>query len=885
MSLWSRIAYAFRGDRLNQEIDEEFAAHMEEAIAAGDDPAEVRRTFGSQLRLREQSRDARIVAWLDCLRADVVFGWRQLLNRKVTTAAAVLSLALAIGACTSAFRLIDALFLRPLPVAHADRLNVLVRQIPDGNGALLTFDDFTYPNFARMRAAAKGQSELIAAGKTHRTDLTYTTDNEMEKGYVQYVSGWMFPTFELQPVLGRLFTADDDRTPGARPYAVISYNYWTRRFANDPSVLGRSVHIGGKIFQIIGVGPKSFTGTEPGTITDIFLPTMMNPDVTHDDVGWLRTLAIVNPGFPIEPLRAKLDTVSLQFETDRMKGFVGMSQHNIEMFRQMKLLIEPAASGVSRLQDDYRRALVWLGVLVALVLLIACANVANLMTAQAASRAREMALRVSIGAGRSRLVQLVLVENAMLAIFSAVLGAMFAWWAAPFVVSRINPPDNPAHLVLPADWRVLVFGSLLTLAVTLLFGLAPALRASAIQPVIALKGGEEPHSKRRSMYALIAAQVAFCFVVLFLSGLFVATFRHLSSQPLGFNADNLLLLETVTPHGQSTESWSQMAETLRAVPGVNDVAIAGWPLLSSTGAWTGSISVNAAPLTDTWGYFLSVSSGWLGVMKMPLLEGRDFNSTDSFPGEAIVNQTFVKTFFDGTDPIGRTFEKVNPLGSRQLCQVIGVVPDATYSSTHEPILPVAYVPFRQLDEKGAISPADGGTFLLRTSGINPLSLAPTLRRLVAQTNPAYRVSNVQTQRALVDNQTIREHLLSSLALFFATVALLLAAIGLYGVLNYSVLQREREIGIRIAVGARLGSIARLVTGQIFVTVFLGAAAGIALGMASVRYVQTLLFGIKGTEPTMLITPAAVLLGAALLAAIPAVLRAARIDPSTMLRAE
>ena len=547
MSFWSRITYAFRGDRLNHEIDEEFAAHIEEAIAAGNDPAEVRRTFGSQLRLREQSRDARIVAWLDCLRADLVFGWRQLLKRKVTTAAAVLSLALAIGACTSAFRLIDALFLRPLPVAHADRLNVLVRQVPDGNGALRTFDDFAYPNFARMRAAAKGQAELIAACNTHRTDLTYATDNEMEKGYVQYVSGWMFPTFELQPTLGRLFTADDDRTPGASPYAVISYNYWTRRFANDPSVLGRSVHIGSKIFQIIGVGPKSFTGTEPGTITDIFLPTMMNPDVTRDDVGWLRTLAIVNPGVPIEPLRTKLDAVSLHFETERMKGFVGMSQHNIEMFLQVKMLIEPADSGVSRLQDDYRRALVWLGVLVALVLLIACANVANLMTAQAASRAREMALRVSIGAGRSRLVQLVLVENAMLAIFSAALGAIFAWWAAPFVVSRINPPDNPAHLVLPADWRVLVFGSLLTLAVTLLFGLAPALRASAIQPVTALKGGEEPHSKRRSMYALIAAQVAFCFVVLFFAGLFVATFRHLSSQPLGFDADNLLLLETVHP--------------------------------------------------------------------------------------------------------------------------------------------------------------------------------------------------------------------------------------------------------------------------------------------------------------------------------------------------
>jgi ABC-type antimicrobial peptide transport system permease subunit len=217
--------------------------------------------------------------------------------------------------------------------------------------------------------------------------------------------------------------------------------------------------------------------------------------------------------------------------------------------------------------------------------------------------------------------------------------------------------------------------------------------------------------------------------------------------------------------------------------------------------------------------------------------------------------------------------------------VVGVVPDATYHGLREPILPVAYVPVRQLDEKGSSSPADGGTFLLRTSGMNPLTLAPTLRRLVAQSNAAFRVSNVETQQELVDNETIRERLLALLALFFATVALLLAAIGLYGVLNYSVLQREREIGIRIAVGARIGSIARLVTEQIFVTVLIGAAAGIALGMASVHYVQTLLFGVKGTDPSMLIAPALVLLGAALLAALPAVLRAARIDPSIMLRAE
>lgn len=884
MSLWSRIGNVFRGERLNREIDEEFESHIEEAIAGGHDPAETRRTFGSWLRLREQSRDAHVVAWLDGLRADVLFGWRQLMRHKVTTAAAVLSLALAFGACTSSFRIIDALFLRPLPVAHADSLYALARQGPDDFGVFRTFDDFAYPDFTLMRAAARGQAKLIAISDADRSDLTYSTDQGVEKAYIQYVSGWMFDDFALRPLLGRLFTDADDRNPGAHPYAVVSYDYWQRRFGGDANVIGKTFRFNSTLFQIIGVGPKSFTGTEPGTVVDIFLPTMMNPNVTRADNTWIRILAVINPDVPSDELRARLDTISVNYETERAKGFVGMSQHNIEMSLEKKMVITPATSGASSLQGDYRRALAWLGVLVALVLLIACANVANLMTAQAASRGREMALRVSIGAGRSRLVQLVLVENAMLALFSTGLGAIFAWWAAPFVVSRINPPENPVHLALPADWRVLAFGSLLTLAATLLFGLAPAVRAYSIQPVTALKGGKERHSRHRPTYTLIAAQAAFCFVVLFFAGLFVASFRHLSSQPLGFDAKDLLLLETTTPQGQSPESWSRMAETFRAVPGVKDVGIAGWPFLSG-GGWAGSISVNSAPPTDTLGWFLPISPGWFNTVKIRLIDGRDFDSADSFPGQAIVSQSFVKIFFNGVDPIGRTFEKVTPFGSRQLCRVIGVVADATYSSLHEPILPVAYVPIRQFDQNGAINPPEGGTFFLRTSGINPRALSPTLRRLVAKNDPAYRVNNVQTQQELVDNQSIRERLLALLASFFATVALLLAAIGLYGVLNYSVLQREREIGIRIAVGASIGSIARLVTTEAFAVLLAGAACGTALGMASVRYVQSLLFGVKGTDASTLIAPAAVLLAAALLAALPAVVRALRIDPAFMLRGE
>ncbi|MGA2594625.1 MAG: ABC transporter permease, partial [Bryobacteraceae bacterium] len=555
MAWWSRIANVFRGERLSREIDEELSSHIEEAIAQGRDPGEARRAFGSVLRRREESRDIRLIAWLDSLRADAVFGWRQLMKRKVTSAAAILSLALGIGACTSAFRLIDALLLRPLPVADPQHLYAVVRQGIDFDGQVRTVDVWAYPAFRLMRAAVKDQAELLAISYAQRMDLTYKSDREMEKAYVQYASGWMFGTLGLRPALGRLLTENDDLQPGAHPYAVLSYDYWTRRFARNTKIIGRTFRMGDRLCEIAGVGPERFTGTETGTVTDIFVPTMMHPAVTHDDWTWHRTLARLKPGAAIEPVRAKLNATSRAFEEERAKGFTGMSKQDIEKFLDQRLVLEPAAAGASEMQNEYLRSLVALGVLVALVLLIACANVANLMTAQAAARAREMALRVSIGAGRWRLVQLVLVESFILAFLAAAMGGLFAWWSAPFVVGRINPPDNPARLFLPADWRVLGFGLALTLGVMLLFGLTPALRASAIKPARALKGGEDPHSRRRMMHALIAAQVAFCFLVLFVAGLFAATFERLSHRPTGFDADRLLTLDTVTQRAESPVFW------------------------------------------------------------------------------------------------------------------------------------------------------------------------------------------------------------------------------------------------------------------------------------------------------------------------------------------
>ena len=883
MSLWSRGTNAVRGGRLRREIAEELESHIAEAVEQGRNPDEARRALGrdyQQRRQRESSYEIRTVRWLELLRGDITFGLKQLKRNKVTSAVAILSLALAMGACIGAFRLIDALLWRPLPVAHAERLYAVSREAFTPEGKPVRSDTFPYPSFSLMRAAVKEQGELIAVSAASRKDLTYGSDQDMEKANVQYVSGSMFQAFGLEPALGRLLVEDDDRSPASHPYAVLSYDYWAQRFGKDPQVVGRTFRFGSELYVITGVVNEPFTGTEPGTVTDIFLPTMMQPSVMRSDVAWVRMLLLVNPGTALEPLRQKLSATSRAFDEERLKGFTGADRIHLRWILDATLLIEPAGAGISSLQDEYRKALGILGVLVAMVLLIACANTANLKMAQSALRSREMALRVAIGAGRGRLVQMLLVENAMLAVLAAGLGALLAWRSAPLVVAMIQSSDNPVRLFLHTDWRVLGFGVGLVFCVLLLFGVFPALRASAVKPVSALKGGDDnPHSGSRFMHGMIAAQVAFCFLVIFMSGLFVRTFESLSNKPLGFSPERLLLVDVVAPQGQPPVVWNQIADNLRNVPGVERVAIAGWPLLSGSN-WNNFVSVGGAAPSPSVTYLLAISPGWAETMQIPLLGGREFRPSDTAPGQAIVNQAFAKTFFDGKSPIGKTFqERDHPY------QVVGLVADAPYGNLRDPIAPVAYIPFDEVNAQGVAQPETQETFLVRTSGANPLTLAPVLRKAIQQARAGFRVSDLRTQSDLVRAQTVRERLLAMLAAFFAFIALLLAAIGLYGVLSYSVQQREREFGIRIAVGARIADITWQATSRIFLMVMTGAVTGAAVGIASVRYVETLLYGVKGSDPVMLAGPALFLLAIALLSALPVIVRASRIDPKIMLRAE
>jgi predicted permease len=386
------------------------------------------------------------------------------------------------------------------------------------------------------------------------------------------------------------------------------------------------------------------------------------------------------------------------------------------------------------------------------------------------------------------------------------------------------------------------------------------------------------------MHALIAVQVAFCFLVLFASGLFVATFDRLSRESVGFSAERLLTLDTFSQQGQPPALWSQVAEHLRELPGVEAVALASWPLLEGNSV-NSYISVNGAPPIQRLAYFLRVSPGWIDTMKISLIDGRDFLPTETAPGVALVNETFAKTYFSGEDPVGRAFARSEDDADKRLFQIVGLVRDACYRSVRETALPVVYVPFQGVRNDGSWLREQWGTFIVRTASANPLALAQTLREEVPRARPEFRVSRVRTQLAINQAQTVRERLLATLAAFFAFVALSLAGVGLYGVLHYSVLQRRREISIRIAVGAQVGGIARLVTLQVFSMVFVGAAVGVALGLVSVRFIEALFYQVKATDSQILAFPMLTILAAAVLAALRPIVQAVRVDPSTLLRAE
>ncbi len=621
-------------------------------------------------------------------------------------------------------------------------------------------------------------------------------------------------------------------------------------------------------------------------MTDVFVPATMNVQALNSPGwSWFRLWVRPKPGVAPSEIEQLLQTAFTEEHQQRVKTLPrDTPRDSIDAYLKERIEFLPRGSGASGMQTTFRRPLMILAGLVVFVLLIACTNVANLLIAQAMTRGREMALRVSIGADRWRLIRLVLIESALLALLATVVGTIFGWWSAPLVVSMLAPAEDPVRMVLAPDWRALAFAIALTTIVTCLFGLAPAVRASSFTPITALRGGPDPRGHRRLMDVLIAAQMAFCVFVLFVAGLFVATFTRLLNQPLGFSHDHALVIDTMSRgRSEPAESWMQIADNLRQIPGVQSAAMASWALLSEN-RWSGTIFIpGRAPETRP-AYFLEIAPGFFDTMQIGMVQGRDFRPDDRAPqvneqnqpiaGFAIVNEAFARVYFDGQNPVGRKVSMRPRNDVYAPVEIVGLVRDAAYFNVREPMRPTLYVP---------LGPRNNGSLIVRTSG-DPLMLASTLRQQIATLRPDLRIQ-VGRMSGLVKRQMLRERLLATLSLFFAVVALVLACIGLYGVLNYGVVQRRREIGVRMALGARAAHVARGVTREMVLAVAAGSLIGLAGGLGFGRVVERLLFQVKALDPVMLLIPLLTLAAATALAALPPILRAVRIDPAQTLRSE
>jgi len=800
--------------------------------------------------------------------------------------AAIVSLAVGTGAVLAAFQLVHALLLRPLPIAAPERLYALSYQQLDSNsGVINRRDNWQFPLFREMRsAAAASQAKLIALSGTERVEIELQGSQQFERRQLQYVSGDMFEVFGLRPAAGRLLSRNDDLHVGAHPVAVISHAFWSHRFSRDPHVLGRTFRLtdnltGTRMYQIVGVAPDGFTGAEPGKAVDIFLPSVMHWAMAYPNWSPFRTFAHLHhrdAGTAVA-LRDRLGAVVRAWEESQGGGGSSRTPKTVEL--------RSATAGLSVLQTSFGPSLAVLSGLAVVVLLIACGNVANLMRVRAMARSREMAIRVSLGASRWRLGRMVWIESVLIGFWGCFGGFWFAQWSIPYVLANLNPPEDPLFLSLAIDWRVGAFAVGLALVTPLLAGLSSILQVSMVRPSEAIRGGHTPtRSRSRWMNAAVATQTAFCFVALHAAALLVLSFHRLDREPKGFSPEGLVVFDIVNPANLPGSRWEEVANHVRGIPGVDSVAYADWPLLDGRSFKSDSILIHGLPPNDVAVSFMNVSPGWLDTMKIPFLAGRDFRTTDLSPGAAIVNESFVTRFFPpgAVSPLGQWFEGTSGWMRGYKFQIVGVVRDARYRDVRLSAPPVAYTPFRREDARGTMQ---GGVLVMRTSAPNPLALAATMRNDIPRIRPEFRVSNIRTQQAVLDAQTTRERLLAMLARYFGLVALILAGVGLYSVLNHSVLQRQREIGIRKALGARSRNVVASIAGHTFPMLVVGTLAGLALTAVSTRYIQALLYQVSPTELLVIAGPSGAMLAAAILAAAPAVVRALDIDPVSLLRTD
>jgi len=860
-----------------------------------------------ETRIQSQSRGGGI--GMGSVLQDLRYGVRMLLKSKAFTAVAVLSLAFGIGANTAIFSLIDAVLLRTLPVKNSNELVLfdwlsgpkLIARSIDGNlgkdvaTGLSTSTSFSYATFNQLRDHAETLSDVFAFAEIEQ--LNVNVDGQAEIAGGQFVSASYYAGLGVPAVAGRTLTGDDDQAT-ANPAAVISHRYWQRRFGLDSAVVGKTITVNSVPLTIVGVTPQGFEGTlQVGSSPDFSMAMSIEPLINPGgsslrDHGswWVQIMGRLKPGATVAGTRASLEGIFQQSAVEENKLAQAQDpapdheQPDVPMLR-----VGSGSQGLNDMRRDYAQPLTILVAVVGLVLLIACANVANLLLARGATRQKEMAVRLALGAGRWRLIRQMLTESVLLAMLGGAFGVLFANWGKDLLLTLRPWGGGELDLDLKLDPRVLGFTAAVSLLTGILFGVAPALRATRVELTPALKESARSvigGSRLGLNKALVIVQVALSLVLLAGAGLFVRTLRNLNNVDSGFNAENVLLFR-VSPRlsgyktNQVAQLYEQMHGRIEAVPGVLRATISRHPLLSGSAAIDHVyIESRPAPGAKDYTYIQRVRSNFFETMEIPLVLGRGLSERDDERAQkvAVINQAMARKYFPNDDPIGKRFGFDSAQRSRDI-EIVGVARDAKYTSLRDETPPTVYFPYRQ-----QASSMGQMNFEVRTAG-DPTALIPAIREAVSEVDKNVPLFDVKTQKQQAEQSLAQERLFATLSSFFGLLALVLVCIGLYGVMSYAVARRTNEIGIRMVLGATAPRVTRMVMRETMLLVVIGVVIGLGAALASTRLIEGMLFGLAPADPVTISFATLLMITVAALAGYLPARRASKVDPMVALRYE
>jgi predicted permease len=887
MTWWRRV---FSRDRLESQLDAELRDHFDrlvgDFIASGYPQSEARRLarleFGGMDQVKEACRDARGTRWVDETTQDVRYGLRGFRRNPGFTIVAIVTLAIGVGASIAIFNVVDALLLRPLPVPHARELVTFSRWVGKNSS-----ESFSYPQIRDLAANRDLFASLCGIGTE---TLFVGPPEELEPAGAAWVSGGYFETLGVVPFAGRLLQPADDE-PGAAAVVVLSHGFWQRRFGGDRDVIGRALTIEGQPVPIAGITPPGFNGAVIGEAADLTLairakavvqPETKDEGWTTNDARWLLLLARPAPGLSLDQLQARVDVVWADLLGRNLPANISDAQRQRTL--SMTLRVEPGQTGASRLRRSLRTPLVVAMSLVTLVLLIACVNVANLLLARGAGRAREVALRLAIGAGRARIVRQRLVESLMLASAGTVIGAVMASFASAGLVAliaeRVAGPDaSILALDIAPNWRLLIVCAVAVVSTTIVFGLVPALSASNAAPGAVASSARVAESQTKFGAVLIVAQVSLSLLLVIGAGLFTRSLHHLRTLDRGFLPGNVLLAN-YDPRRLGTDSAKLVAFNTSVLDSVSSLAGVGAASMAAVtplqgGGMSTPMHVNGASSGLEEIYFNVISPRFFDIVGTPLVAGRDLSLSDdqSAAPVTVVNEAFVRTYLAGVPPLG---QRVRFPNTGRDMEIVGVVKDAVYETLRAAPPPTIYMSYLQ---------SRGRPMTIVVDPTAPMADVTAAIRGAIQPRVPSAPMRFRTFASQIENSLFEARLMRLLTAIFGALALGLAAIGLYGLMSYSVALRTRELGVRLALGARPARLVRMVIGRALGMVGIGVVLGLPLAWMASRLIARMIFGVSATDPMTIVAAIAILGTTGLAAAAIPARRAAAVDPATSIHVE